>query len=120
VIERDGSVSNIEEIDSPSKLLTEESVRVISSSPKWTPGTQKGKPVRVYYILPIEFSLQSGGDKPIPTAATTSLIRDASQMTTEAVYILNGGPSTKEQVDALDPGSIAEIKVLKDASAKAF
>lgn len=35
----------------------EESVRVISAMPKWLPGSQKGKPVKVYYVLPITFKL---------------------------------------------------------------
>ncbi|MDD3893125.1 MAG: energy transducer TonB, partial [Bacteroidales bacterium] len=33
-------------------------VRVVQSSPKWTPGTQRGKPVRVAFTFPISFVLQ--------------------------------------------------------------
>ncbi len=58
VIERDGSLTNIEEVASPDKSLTEEAMRVLRSSPKWTPGKQRNRPVRVYYILPIDFVLQ--------------------------------------------------------------
>ncbi len=35
-----------------------ESIRLVKSMPKWTPGTQLGKPVKVYYTLPITFKLQ--------------------------------------------------------------
>jgi protein TonB len=59
VIERDGSLTNIEELTSPDRSLTEEAIRVLKQSPKWTPGKQRNKPVRVYYILPVDFILQN-------------------------------------------------------------
>lgn len=59
VVERDGSLTNIEEIASPDRSLTEEAIRVLKQSPKWTPGKQRNKPVRVYYVLPIDFILQN-------------------------------------------------------------
>ena len=37
--------------------LDKEAVRVISSMPKWKPGTQRGKPVRVTYTIPVNFRL---------------------------------------------------------------
>ncbi len=58
VIERDGSLTNIETINSPDKSLTDEAVRVLKTSPKWSPGKQRNKPVRVFYILPVDFVLQ--------------------------------------------------------------
>jgi protein TonB len=61
VIERDGTLTNIEEIASPDKSLTEEAIRVLKQSPKWSPGKQRNKPVRVFYILPVEFQLQQNG-----------------------------------------------------------
>ncbi len=59
VVERDGSLTNIEEIASPDRSLTEEAIRVLKQSPKWSPGKQRNKPVRVYYVLPIDFILQN-------------------------------------------------------------
>lgn len=61
VIERDGSLTNIEEIASPDRSLTEEAIRVLKQSPKWTPGKQRNQPVRIFYILPVEFQLQQNG-----------------------------------------------------------
>lgn len=58
VIERDGTLTNIEEIASPDRSLTEEAIRVLKQSPKWSPGKQRNKPVRIFYILPVEFQLQ--------------------------------------------------------------
>ncbi len=59
VVEKDGTLTNIEEIASPDHALTEEAIRVLKQSPKWSPGKQRNKPVRVYYILPIDFMLQN-------------------------------------------------------------
>ncbi len=56
VIERDGSVNNIEVVRSVHRLLDSEAVRVVESSPVWEPGRQRGREVRVQFILPIEFT----------------------------------------------------------------
>lgn len=56
-VNEDGSISNVEILESPHKLFSEEVVRLINSMPAWIPGTQEGKPVRVEYRLPIRFSL---------------------------------------------------------------
>lgn len=57
VIEKDGSVTNIEEVKSPHQVLTEEAIRVVKLMPKWKPGKQDGKEVRVQFNLPITFRL---------------------------------------------------------------
>ncbi len=59
VIERDGSLTNIEVLASPDSSLTEEAVKVLEMSPKWTPGKHRNQPVRVYFSLPVVFRLQS-------------------------------------------------------------
>ena len=58
VVEKDGSVTDIQELRSPSEDLTKEAKRVVQSMPKWKPGKQRGKPVRVKYMLPVTFRLQ--------------------------------------------------------------
>ena len=58
VVEKDGSVTDIQEMRSPSEDLTKEAKRVVQSMPKWKPGKQRGKPVRVKYVLPVTFRLQ--------------------------------------------------------------
>lgn len=57
VVERDGSVSNIKVVRGVDASLDKEAVRVISAMPKWKPGKQRGKAVRVSYTLPIAFQL---------------------------------------------------------------
>ena len=57
VVEKDGRVSVVEVLNSPDKLLTDEALRVIKKSPKFTPGKQRGVPVRVQFVLPVRFKL---------------------------------------------------------------
>lgn len=58
VIEKDGTLTNIVALQSPDRSLTDEAVRVLQTSPKWTPGKQRGVPVRVKYTLPVDFKIQ--------------------------------------------------------------
>ena len=57
VVEKDGSLSTIKVARGIGSGCDEEAVRVISISPKWTPGMQNGKAVRVSYTVPIFFQL---------------------------------------------------------------
>lgn len=57
VVEKDGSISNIKVVRRVDPALDKEAIRVISEMPKWKPGKQRGKPVRVSYTLPITFQL---------------------------------------------------------------
>ena len=59
VIEKDGSVSNVKVLRGIGGGCDEEAVRAVSSLPKWKPGIQKGKPVRVSYQIPILFKLDN-------------------------------------------------------------
>ena len=57
VVEKDGSVSNFDALQAPDKILVEEVERVFKLTPKWEPGKQNGKAVRVKYTVPIVFML---------------------------------------------------------------
>ncbi|MBP6732837.1 MAG: energy transducer TonB [Chitinophagales bacterium] len=57
VVNEDGSVSNISILRSDSKGFSGEGERVVAMLPKFKPGMQQGKPVRVQYILPFQFRL---------------------------------------------------------------
>ena len=58
VIEKDGRLTNIEVLQTPDRSLSDEAVRVLSKSPKWSPGKQRNQPVRVKYTLPVDFRVQ--------------------------------------------------------------
>lgn len=59
VVNKDGSIVEVEVVrSSGDPSLDKEAVRLIKSMPKWKPGRQRGKPVRVKYTVPINFKLQ--------------------------------------------------------------
>jgi len=56
VVEKNGSLSDVHAIGRNTKSkAAEEAIRVMKLSPKWEPGTQNGKPVRVQYTIPVVF-----------------------------------------------------------------
>lgn len=57
VVERDGSISDVKVMRGVGYGMDEEASRVIKKSPKWKPGKQAGKPVRVRFNMPISFTL---------------------------------------------------------------
>jgi protein TonB len=57
VVDKDGSVTDVTPIKCLGAGCESEAVRVVSMSPKWNPGAQKGQPVRVIYTVPITFDL---------------------------------------------------------------
>lgn len=57
-IDTDGSVKNVKVLRGVDSSLDKEAVRVVSSSPKWTPGKQRNKAVRVKYTFPVVFQLR--------------------------------------------------------------
>lgn len=57
VIEKDGSITDVKVLRGVDPALDKEAIRVIKSMPKWKPGKQRGKPVRVSFNLPITFTL---------------------------------------------------------------
>ncbi|MCT4615908.1 MAG: TonB family protein [Marinifilaceae bacterium] len=58
VINRSGKVENVKVLRGVDPSLDKEAIRVINSMPKWKPGMQRGKPVKVSYTVPINFQLQ--------------------------------------------------------------
>ncbi|MCR5680269.1 MAG: energy transducer TonB [Prevotella sp.] len=59
VVEPDGSISHVTVARGVDKSLNEEAVRVIKKMPKWIPGKQNGRAVRVRYTLPVKFVLSN-------------------------------------------------------------
>ena len=57
IVNSDGSVSDVTIVRSVDPALDREAIRVISASPRWTPGKQRGNPVRVAFYFPIDFKL---------------------------------------------------------------
>lgn len=58
VINKEGSIENIQIINKVAPEFEEEVIRVLNKMPKWSPGMQSGKPVNVAFTLPISFKLK--------------------------------------------------------------
>ncbi len=58
VVEKDGRVTDVRVLRGIGGGCDEEAIRVVQNMPKWTPGKQRGKSVRVQYNLPVKFTLQ--------------------------------------------------------------
>jgi protein TonB len=57
VVEKDGSLTDPKVLHGIGSGCNEEAIRLVKNSPKWIPAAQNGKAVRVYYPIPIKFSL---------------------------------------------------------------
>ena len=57
VVEKDGSIGKVEVLKGIGFGCDEEAIRVIKSMPKWNPGRQNGKNVRVFYNMPVVYKL---------------------------------------------------------------
>ena len=108
IVEKDGSVSNVEVLRGFDANCDAEAVRVIKMLPKFKPGTQNGQVVRVYYTLPINFVLQKQDE---------SSQTQNSQQIDNALFIVDGKEISKEEFNKIDPKTIQALNVLKNESA---
>ena len=103
-------------------IFAEEVKRVISSSPRWTPGFNNGYAVSVTLTLPIAFKLESkqGVTPAVKSDNENQIVIMAldsdkqSKSGLNPVYIIDGVPSTLEQVNALKPEEIKDVTVFKE------
>ena len=58
VVEKDGSITDVQVVKSVDPSLDKEAARVVKAMPKWIPGKQNGAEVRVKYTVPVTFKLQ--------------------------------------------------------------
>lgn len=62
VVEKDGSLTNIEVLRDLKYGTGEEAIRMLKNSPKWEPAIQNGRPVRIQFTLPIQLNLAAGAE----------------------------------------------------------
>ncbi len=93
IVEKDGSISQPTILRSANPLLDAEALRIVRKMPKWTPGKNKGKSVRVSFVLPVQFALQ------------------APQTTPQSLYVVDGKVLTDG--NSIDPNNIAEMRIDK-------
>ena len=127
VVEKDGSITDVEVLKSIDPALDAEAVRVIKAMPKWTPGKQNGDPIRVKYTVPVTFRLQGGDAIPGEKVKGANVMNEtvvvgigdnAKAIHTNAPYVLvDGKPIDSDKLKDVDPKTIERIEVLKDKPA---
>jgi len=60
VVDRDGSITQAKPLNCIGAGCEAEAVKLLENSPKWNPGIQNNRPVRVAYSIPISFSIDQG------------------------------------------------------------
>ena len=107
VVEKDGSVTDVKVLKSVIPSLDQEAIRVINAMPKWVPGMQKGKAVRVKYTIPITFRLQGEKEKAI------FFLKDVESQGADPLLVVDGKEVTKAVLEALDQEKIEAVTVLR-------
>lgn len=125
-VDKDGSITDAKIVRSQGEAFDNEALRVINGMPKWIPGTQNGKAVRVKYTLPITFST-TDGNKKIKSVRTIDMndnggkqpegkvvSRKAEMFSSEDfVLVVNG--KVVEALNGIKPSDIEKVDVKKDA-----
>ena len=125
-VDKDGSITDAKIVRSQGEAFDNEALRVINGMPKWIPGTQNGKAVRVKYTLPITFST-TDSDKKIKSVRTIDMndnggkqpegkvvSRKAEMFSSEDfVLVVNG--KVVEALNGIKPSDIEKVDVKKDA-----
>lgn len=75
IVEVDGSLTNVKFLKSPDPVFESEIVRILQTSPKWTPGLVENKPVRVKQVIPIDCIL---GEEPVLIHTVSELLVDST------------------------------------------
>jgi TonB family protein len=144
VVEKDGSITNVEVRKGIAPSLDAEALRVINAMPNWTSGKQGGKPVCVKYAVPVSFRLQGSNDATVTQKADddakgTHKLNDivvvgySPQKENSLAYkigyvsakngvgsdsqpyiLVDGKPVSLEETKNIDTNAIDYIEVLKD------
>lgn len=112
VVNKDGSISNDSIVRSVDPLLDAEALRVVRSMPNWTPGKQKGKPVRVRFTLPVTFHLNGDAPKQATEAKQPEATDD------KIFQVVEDQPEFPGGMEALMKHLSKEIKYPKEAQDK--
>ena len=125
-VDKDGSITDAKIVKSQGEAFDNEALRVINGMPKWIPGTQNGKAVRVKYILPVTFST-TDGDKKIKSVRTIDLndnggkqpegkvVSEKAEMFSGKDFVLVVNGKAVKAFSGIKPSDIEKVDVMKDA-----
>ena len=78
IIDTDGHLQDVTVLRGADPILDREAVRVVASSPKWTPGVHNGERVQVRYNFPVIFLLHGGSNAPSSPSSTSRTLQSAA------------------------------------------
>lgn len=107
IVEKDGSISTVKIAKGLHPAFDAEALRVVRAMPNWTPGENNGKKVRVSFMLPILFKMESN------STGTSAPSKEASATAAQPkyLYVVNG--KVLDNPDLLPKDNIAEMRVDK-------
>lgn len=123
VVEKDGSLSDIQITRGLGSGTDEEAVRVISGSPRWNPGLAEGKAVRVKYNINVNFALNNDTQKDLKTDKTKVTYKEIPGLVFrgakfDGLVILNGKDAGMGfDFTKINNQDIESVSVLKDVAA---
>lgn len=111
VVKKDGAIGDVKVLRSINEALDSEAVRVVRSLPAFTPGEIKGKPVAVWYTLPIIFKIKEDkkDEETKPAEATAGLFK----LSADSVKYFLDGKRYYGSLDKIDPNQIQSVTVDK-------
>ena len=118
---KDGKVGDVKVLKGIDPELDAEALRVVSSSPAWTPGYVKGNPVKVTYTFPIIFRLRGNEESaPVVVSGDQTGASFTIRGSADSVLVLLDGKEIPS-VQAVDPATLESINVLKgDAAVRKY
>ncbi|RBQ06905.1 hypothetical protein DRW42_11795 [Pedobacter miscanthi] len=121
IVEKDGSLTDIQITRGLGSGTDEEAIRVLKESPKWYPGISNGTPVRVKYNINVNFTLN---DDVVPakevklTNIPANRVKFKEGVNMDALIILDGVKLPESvQLSNFNANNIESISVLKDQTA---
>lgn len=122
VVEKNGSVAEVQVLDTPDPAMGEAAARIVASSPAWKAGTIDGEPVRVRYTLPVRCGKQVAADETDDRGKRSEngvvvKVRNADFKASEALIFIDDKEATQTDMEKIDPDKIERISVYRDSSA---
>lgn len=122
VVEKNGSVAEVQVLDTPDPAMGEAAARIVASSPAWKAGTIDGEPVRVRYTLPVRCGKQAAADETDDKGKRSGngvvvKVRNVDFKASEALIFIDDKEATQTDMEKIDPDKIERISVYRDSSA---
>lgn len=112
VVEKDGKLVEIKSLRDPGYGIGEAAIKLLSSSKPWSPALKDGKPVKVKFVLPLQFAAPS---KTGNVSDNKFNVRSGGTYSSiPPMFLLNGKEITEAQAGQIKPDAIKSMTVYKD------